>query len=70
MGKVITMMTDWFNQKKTADFLDKLRNKLKGWRIDIIWDRARFHSGSDVRATLNQNRIHEHNISYHHTALK
>ncbi|MCD6203059.1 MAG: winged helix-turn-helix domain-containing protein [Methanophagales archaeon] len=25
MGKVITMMTDWFNREKTADFLDKLR---------------------------------------------
>ena len=54
MEKVITMMTDWFNREKTADFLDKLRNKLKGWRIDIVWDRARF--------ALNKNRIHEHKL--------
>jgi len=40
MGKVITTMTDWFNQEKTSDFLDKLRNKLKGWRIDTGTEHA------------------------------
>ena len=62
------MMTEWFNQKKTADFLDKLRNKLKGWRIDIVWDRARFHSGRDVRAAST--KIVFMNTGYHHTAPK
>lgn len=62
LGKVITMITDWFNQENTAVFLDKVRNKLKGWRIDLVWDRATSHRGHNVREALKRTRIHEHKL--------
>jgi len=60
LGKVITMITNWFNQEYTAAFLDKVRKKLKGWRIDLVWDRASSHRGPAMREALESTRIHVH----------
>jgi len=40
LGRVITLVVDWFNQRNTARFLEKIRRKLRGYRIDLVWDSA------------------------------
>ena len=62
LGKVITWVTDWFDGAHTACFLDKLRQKLKGWRIDLVWDRASWHRGTEVEEALTRNRLHSHKL--------
>ena len=62
LGKVITLVVDWFDQHHTAQFLDKVRAKLAGWRLDVVWDRASWHGGDAVRKTLQRNRLHSHKL--------
>lgn len=45
LGQVITPIVDWFNQGTTAQFLDKVRSRLPGYRIDVVWDNAPWHKG-------------------------
>jgi len=60
LGKVITLLVDKFNQAATSKFLYKLRSILRGWRIDLVWDRATWHKGSLVDEALRENNIHLH----------
>lgn len=65
LGKVITLGVDWFDQHHTAPFLDKIRAKLPGWRLDGVWDRAPWHRGEAVREALARNRLHSHKLPSH-----
>ena len=60
MGLVITSIVDWFDKDATAVFLDKLRKTLPGWRLDVIWDGARYPKGEPVREAIQRNRMHLH----------
>jgi len=60
MGVVITSLVDWFDKDATALFLDKIRARLPGWRLDVIWDGASYHKGAPVREAIQRNRIHLH----------
>lgn len=60
MGMVITSLVDWFDKDATALFLDKIRARLPGWRLDVIWDGASYHKGAPVREAIQRNRIHLH----------
>lgn len=60
LGKVITQLVPVFNGDTTITFLHKLRDRLKGYRIDLVWDGASYHKRADVRDTLAQLNIHDH----------
>jgi len=60
MGLAITSIVDWFNKENTALFLDKIRTTLPGWRLDLVWDRSKYHKGELVMEALERNRIHLH----------
>jgi transposase len=62
LGKVIPLVVDWFDQYHTAQFLDKLRARLPGWRLDVVWDRASWHRGDAVRKALQSHRLHSHKL--------
>jgi len=62
LGRVITLIVDWFNQQNTARFLEKIRRELRGYRIDLIWDSAPWNRGAIVRDALERNRIRSHRL--------
>lgn len=65
LGKVIPLVVDWFDQDHTAQFLDKVRFQLPGWRLDVVWDRAPWHKGKIVREALARNELHSHPLPSH-----
>ncbi len=62
LGRVITLKVDWFNQENTARFLEKIRSKLGGYRIDLVWDSAPWNRGPIVRDALVRERIRSHRL--------
>ena len=62
LGGVITLQVDWFNQENTARFLEKIRSKLEGYRIDLVWDSAPWNRGPIVRDALGRDRIHSQRL--------
>jgi putative transposase len=60
IGRVITMLCDWFSQEATARFLAKLRRRLGRKRIDLVWDNAPHHHGPCVEQALVQYHIESH----------
>lgn len=60
LGKVITLVVDWFCQLNTARFLDKIRLWLPGWRLDVILDNAPWHRRALVREAFQRNHLHPH----------
>jgi len=62
LGRVITLVVDWFNQQNTARFLEKIREKLRGCRIDLVWDSAPWHRGAIVGEALERYRIRSHRL--------
>lgn len=62
LGKVVTMLCPWFDQAQTAQFLEKIRRRLWGYRIDLVYDGAPYHKGSRVRQALKHYRMHAHRL--------
>jgi len=62
VGKVITMQVPSFNQRYSAKFIDKIRKKLPGYRIDLVWDNASWHKAQTLQEVFRRNRIHEHRL--------
>lgn len=62
LGRVITLIVDWFNQQNTARFLEKQRRELRGYRIDLVWDSAPWHRGAIVREALERYRLRSHRL--------
>lgn len=61
-GKVISQLVKVFNGETTAEFLHKLRRRLKGYRIDLVWDGAPYHKGARIQQALSELNIHEHRL--------
>lgn len=62
LGKVITMQVDRFFHGNTARFIQRIRQSLPGYRIDLIWDGASWHKGRSVQKALSKTRIHAHRL--------
>lgn len=65
LGKIIPLQVDTFNAENTARFLEKLRAKLPGYRIDALGDRATHHKGEAVAKALAKTHIHRHLLPAH-----
>lgn len=57
------MQVSRFDQEQTAQFLSKIRQQLKGYRIDLVWDNASFHGGHPVQEVFLRDQIREHRLS-------
>jgi hypothetical protein len=62
LGLVLTMLCAWFTQATTAQFLAKIRRRLRGIRIDLIYDNAPHHQGVEVEQALALHRIEPHRL--------
>ena len=58
----MSMRTTWFNQRQSARFIERLRKRFPGYRVDLIWDNAPWHRGQTVSLALEKHRIHEHRL--------
>jgi transposase len=62
LGVVLTMLCAWFTQATTAKFLAKIRRRLRGVRIDLIYDNAPHHKGAAVEQALAHHDIEGHRL--------
>jgi len=62
LGLVITNLVEKFNSLTTISFLERVRKRLKGFRIDLVWDNARYHLSKSVNLALSKLHFHEHRL--------
>jgi transposase len=62
LGVVLTMLCAWFTQATTAQFLAKIRRRLRRVRIDLIYDNAPHHKGAVVEQALARHRMEPHRL--------
>ncbi|MBF0524957.1 MAG: IS630 family transposase [Deltaproteobacteria bacterium] len=62
LGKVFSMQVDRFTQHQSIHFLLKIKEKLPGYRIDLVWDNASWHNTKKVQAAIVKMKIHEHRL--------
>lgn len=56
-GKIILMETTEFNGKESAQFLEKIRGKFPGRRIEVVWDNGPHHKGKEVEKAVKKFNI-------------
>jgi len=62
IGLVITKLTEKFNSSTTIDFIQRIRKRLAGYRIDLVWDNASYHLSKSVGLVIKNLNIHEHRL--------
>jgi hypothetical protein len=62
LGVVLTRLWAWVTQATTAPFLAKIRRRLRGVRIDLMYDNAPHHKDVAVEHALARHRMEPHRL--------